>query len=297
MNRKLLVLISVASVVGAAVGAWGWNWYDDRKSNDAAAMQTSGAADERKVLYWHDPMVPGPKFEKPGKSPFMDMQLVPVYAEDAQAADDGAVKVSPQVVQKLGVRTAPVTRNSEPRQLTAWGYVFRDSGGTSVLVDIFERDTAWVKRGLSARVRTPGGGDRTWHGVVNDVSSDLDIGARSFKARVRLRDAKALRVNQQAQVTILGPRPARGALVIPREALIRTGSRTAVVLALGEGRFKPVPVVAGPESGDWIEIQDGVHEGDEVVVSGQFLIDSEASLRASFDRLQPPNQTAPEPTP
>lgn len=296
MNRRPIVLIAVASIVGAAVGAWGWNWYDDRKSNDTAAMQADGASDDRKVLYWHDPMVPGPKFDKPGKSPFMDMQLVPVYAEDAQAADDGAVKVSPQVVQKLGVRTAAVTRSTEPRQLTAWGFVFRAGGGTSVLVDIFERDTAWVKRGLSARVRAPDS-DRTWPGVIDSVSSDLDIGARSFKARIRLRDAKGLASNQQVQATILGPRPARGALVIPREALIRTGTRTAVVLALGEGRFKPVPVVVGPEIGDGLEIRDGLHEGDEVVVSGQFLIDSEASLRASFDRLQSPDATSPEPTP
>jgi Cu(I)/Ag(I) efflux system membrane fusion protein len=74
--------------------------------------------------------------------------------------------------------------------------------------------------------------------------------------------------------------------MVPREALIRTGYRTAVVLALGDGRFQPVEVVPGEESGDWIEIQQGIKEGDLVVVSGQFLIDSEASVRASFSRMQ-----------
>ncbi|MEO6422692.1 MAG: heavy metal-binding domain-containing protein, partial [Candidatus Nitrotoga sp.] len=61
---------------------------------------------ERKVLYWHDPMVPGQKFDKPGKSPFMDMQLVPVYADDA--GDEGKVTISSRVQQNLGIRTAEV---------------------------------------------------------------------------------------------------------------------------------------------------------------------------------------------
>ena len=62
---------------------------------------------ERKVLYWHDPMVPGARFDKPGKSPFMDMQLVPVYADEAS---DSGVKVSPTIQQNLGIRTAIVKK-------------------------------------------------------------------------------------------------------------------------------------------------------------------------------------------
>jgi Cu(I)/Ag(I) efflux system membrane fusion protein len=60
-----------------------------------------------------------------------------------------------------------------------------------------------------------------------------------------------------------------------------------VVLNVGEGRFQPVEVVAGEESGDWVEIRQGIKEGDTVVTSGQFLIDSEASVRASFQRMEP----------
>ncbi len=74
--------------------------------------------------------------------------------------------------------------------------------------------------------------------------------------------------------------------MVPREALIRTGRRNAVVLGLGGGRFQPVEVEVGEEAGDWIEIRKGVKEGDTVVVSGQFLIDSEASVRASFQRME-----------
>ena len=72
----------------------------------AQPTNAASAASERKVLYWHDPMVPGPRFDKPGKSPFMDMQLVPVFADD----QGGGVKVSPDVQQNLGIRTAAVTR-------------------------------------------------------------------------------------------------------------------------------------------------------------------------------------------
>jgi len=104
MNRTL-----VSAAVGAALlaaGGYAGYWYAQRATHGApaAASATAGAEGGRKVLYWHDPMYPAQKFDKPGRSPFMDMDLVPVYAEDG--ADAGGVKVSPRVVQNLGVRTA-----------------------------------------------------------------------------------------------------------------------------------------------------------------------------------------------
>lgn len=76
----------------------------------------------RSVLYYHDPMVPGKKFEAPGKSPFMDMMLVPAYA-GAQGADSGTVAVSPRIQQNLGLRTAEVTSGQLVSQVTAIGTV------------------------------------------------------------------------------------------------------------------------------------------------------------------------------
>jgi Cu(I)/Ag(I) efflux system membrane fusion protein len=76
-------------------------------------------------------------------------------------------------------------------------------------------------------------------------------------------------------------------IVIPLEALIRTGREERVVISLGEGRFVSRSVTAGMESGDWVEIIRGIEPGDKVVTSGQFLIDSEASLKASMTRMQP----------
>ena len=100
MNRKTMAIALLAVLV---VGAGGYGVYrlGMNKGMEAPAAHASaggagGALDPgtgRKVLYWHDPMVPGQKFDKPGKSPFMDMQLVPVYADapaDEGESEDGA---------------------------------------------------------------------------------------------------------------------------------------------------------------------------------------------------------------
>jgi Cu(I)/Ag(I) efflux system membrane fusion protein len=281
--RKNLIIVAVALLVVA--GGFGYYWVHKR------AATPSDAKSGRKVLYWHDPMVPGYKSDKPGKSPFMDMELVPVYADEAGAppATDGrpVVSVAPEVLNNLGVRTHVVTREARTRQLTTHGYLFRagSSAAMHVLVDILDREVDWVRPGLSAEVRLTSLSGQTLAASVESIQSDIDVGARSLKARIRLNAADPrMRPNMFAEVTIHStPQSAR--LAIPSEALIRTGTRTAVVLALGAGRFQPVDVVPGAESGDWVEIRSGLKEGDTVVVSGQFLIDSESSLRASFTRM------------
>lgn len=286
MNAKTTALMLAAALVGALLGITGWTYTNDA-GNGVARATTAAASAGRKVLYWHDPMVPGQRFDKPGRSPFMDMDLVPVYADDAPAGDTAIVTVRPEVVNTLGVRTARAARSSAPRRLETDGYVFRDERGFGVLVDIFDRDAGWVRRGLAAEIRIPELGDRNLKGTVSWVSPDVEFGARSLKARVRLTSpAAGLRANTYAQVAVLGPRPAQARLLVPREALIRTGTRTSVVLALDAGRFKPVDVVIGPEIGEHVEIVEGLADGDRVATSGQFLLDSEASIRASFARME-----------
>ena len=76
----------------------------------------------KQVLYYHDPMVPGNKFDKPAKSPFMDMMLVPVYA-DGDSGDGSKVTVSPRIQQNLGVRTAMVTEGVLSPQVSAVGSI------------------------------------------------------------------------------------------------------------------------------------------------------------------------------
>lgn len=291
MNRKKIWLIAAVILTVASVSVlWAWR----AQPREVTASMDSAVKNERKVLYWHDPMIPGPKFDKPGKSPFMDMQLVPVYADEA-GGEGGApvVTVRPEVINNLGVRTYQIERKARSRRLTTEGYLFRDEvrGGVNVLVDIFDRDSDWVRAGLPAEVRVLDFPGRRWAATVLSVGSDIDIGARSLKATIRPRqNDPALKPNMFAEVTIEAPSVGKK-LFVPRESLIRTGTRTAVVLALGKGRFQPTEVVTGMESGEWIEIVKGIKDGDTVVTSGQFLIDSESSLRAGFQRME----AAPEP--
>jgi hypothetical protein len=277
----MIAAVAAAGLVVIATGTW---YLLSPAPTGMAGAETEKT--ERKVLYWTDPMVPGFKSEKPGKSPFMDMELVPIYQDDAAAT---VVNVRPEIAQNLGVRTHTVRRDGQARRVTTSGYVFRDARGVAVLVDLIARDAGVLRAGNRAEVRVTDAPGQTWNGVIETIEADMDIGARTVKARIRLNQTNTtLKANMYAEVVILGAMPSKQALFIPREALIRTGSRNAVVLALGEGRFQPVEVTPGIESDDWIEIVHGIKEGDVVVTSGQFLIDSEASVRASFQRMEAP---------
>lgn len=164
-----------------------------RHIRDGIRAGSVDPATGRKILYYHDPMVPGAKFDAPAKSPFMNMMLVPAYA-GSEGADSGTVTVSPRIQQNLGMRTAPVAAP-----------------------------------------------------------------------------------------------PAGGKLpLVPSEAVIHTGRRTLVMLAEENGHFRPVPIEAGAEKDGFTEVKRGLQPGQKVVVSGQFLIDSEASLRGLEARLQAP---------
>ena len=118
-----------------------------------------------------------------------------------------------------------------------------------------------------------------------DRNSRLDPRTRTLKVRLNFPNpGELLRPNMFAEVVIYGG-PKHNALHVPRDALIVTGERETVVTALGDGRFQPVDVVTGMKRGGRVEILSGLEEGDEIVVSGQFLIDSESSLQASFLRM------------
>lgn len=154
-----------------------------------------------------------------------------------------------------------------------------------VRVDVFEHQIAGLEPGQTAQMRVPAYPGRTWEGELDYLYPELDPKTRTLPVRLVFDNPDgALRPNLFAEVSIEGE-GRRNVLKIPREALIHTGERESVVLALGEGRFQPVDVTTGARLGGEVEILAGLKEHDEVVVSGQFLIDSESSLRASFQRL------------
>ncbi len=154
-----------------------------------------------------------------------------------------------------------------------------------VIVDVFEQQIAWVEHGKAAEISVPAYPGKSWDGTVDYIYPELDPTTRTLRVRLRFPNTeRLLKPDMFAQAVIYGG-PKRDALVIPSEALIITGERTAVVKVDGDGVFKPVDVVLGMQRGDQAEILSGLNEGDEIVVSGQFLIDSEANIQASFARM------------
>jgi len=363
----------------------------------------------KKILYYHDPMVPGNKFDKPAKSPFMDMMLVPVYA-DSDGGDGNKVTVSPRIQQNLGVRTAPVTQGTLSPQMAAvgsiafnerdqvivqaraTGYVERlqvratldrvakgqalaelyvpdwiaaqeeflsvrrmqgtdlaplvdgarqrmrqvgmsdtqialvDSSGrtqpritlvapiSGVVTELMAREgmtvaagatlfringlsTVWanaevpesqsamLRPGAKVQARSPAAPGATFDGKVQAILPDVNQTTRTLKARLELANPNGTLVpGMFVQMQFMDLRNEK-ALLVPTEAIIQTGKRTVAMLAEDNGRFRPVEVEIGIESGGQTEIKRGLQAGQRVVVSSQFLIDSEASLKGVEARL------------
>lgn len=408
MNR-LTAARNIALVFVAAGLTWAGYLAGSRQGADAPAAAAAPAQDgDRKVLYWHDPMVPGKRFDKPGKSPFMDMELVPVYADEGGA--DAGVKVSPTLQQNLGIRYATV-RRADARdalelvgttqfdesatavvQSRVTGYVERlhtratmqrvrrgqaiatlfvpdwiapqeeylalRQGGNDalaaaarqrmralsipdalvaqaersgkahsrmtltapiggVVTELAARDGAMVSPGMSiARIsglgtiwllaEVPeaqansaragmavtatfaGEPQRRYAGKVRDVLPAVSAATRTAQARVQLdnRDGRLI-PGMLMQVRLEGSQ-AVSRLLVPTEAIITSGKRSVVLVAAEGKGMRPVAVQAGREFGDDTEIVGGLEEGQKVVASGQFLIDSEANLKSVLPKFAEP---------
>lgn len=165
-----------------------------------------------------------------------------------------------------------------------------DLSGVWLLADVYERQAAWLAVGRMAEVRVSSRPGEVYRGTVEFIYPSLDPKTRTLRARMRFDNpGEVLKPGMYANVQILAA-PRENVLSIPRQALIRSGRADRVIVALGEGKFRAAEVVTGLESGDAIEIVTGLQESDRVVVSGQFLLDSEASIKASTLRMQ--NATA-----
>jgi Cu(I)/Ag(I) efflux system membrane fusion protein len=417
-NKTIVAALIAAAVLGGA--GYGLYWLGMNNGMKAAmpagsarpAAGAPGAANVdpstgRKVLYWHDPMVPGHKFDKPGKSPFMDMQLVPVYADEA--ADDGKVSISPRMQQNLGIRTAEVTKGSLTSAVEAVGSVaynerdvvlvqarsngfverlhvralldpvkkgqpladlyvpdwvaaqedylaikrmgagtdglldaarqrmrlagmtddqirlvestgraharltvvspvtgvvaelgaregmtvmagallFRINGLATVWVnaEIPESLAAAVRPGSGVEARTPAFPSEVFKGKVGAIVPEVNAATRTLKARIELANPKGQLIPGMFATLNLSPAARKDVLLVPSEAIIQTGKRNVVMVAQGDGKFQPVDVEVGTEAGGQTEIRKGLEAGQKVVVSGQFLIDSEASLKGTGTRM------------
>lgn len=100
------------AVLTVGIGAAGGGYWLAQRQAKHELLPSSAPTEERKVLYWYDPMQPEQRFDKPGKSPFMDMELVPKYAGSEQ--DPSVLSIPAQAVQNLGMRTSTVIRGVLP---------------------------------------------------------------------------------------------------------------------------------------------------------------------------------------
>ncbi len=164
-----------------------------------------------------------------------------------------------------------------------------------VIADLFEDDAGVIEADQAVHMLSPAQPGRMWHGRVEYVYPTVDPTSRSIPVRMRFDNADgALRPEAFVNVRIeVAPR--ENVLSVPAEAVIRTGQSERVILALGEGRYQPARVTTGSEARGQVEILSGLAAGERVVVSSQFLIDSEASLQGATLRMSPAEEEAPPP--
>ena len=398
-----------AGILAAVLIAGGSGYWLGQSGQSDAPSEAAGSGG-RKILYYYDPMFPNQKFDKPGKSPFMDMQLEPKYADEGSGAAPG-VSVDPAARQSLGIRVVVAEMGSlaatfdvngsidfnqrdvtivqarsggfvervyrlapgdvigagtpiADLQLPEWGgaqteYLSvkklgrpdltaaarqrlrlmgmpegvivevdrtgRTGGRMTVrapiggvvqtlgaragvtlaagqtLAEISGLGTVWLnaalpeaqaglvqvgQRATATLTAFPG---EAFTGRIIAILPTASADSRTLTVRVELANRGGrLRPGMFAVVALGGD--AKPALLVPSEAVIRTGTRSIVMLEKGDGRYHPAEVVAGREGGGKTEILRGLAPGEKVVASGQFLLDSEASLTGLTVRPLEPAQ-------
>lgn len=151
--------------------------------------------------------------------------------------------------------------------------------------EVFESQLAKLRTGAAVEIQADAVPGRRWNGTVDYIYPVLDSATRTARLRVVLDNADgALLPNMFTRLTIAAD-SSESTLLVHRDAVLRTGSMERVVLATGEGRFKSVAVTTGRRSREQVQILEGLESGDEVVISAQFLIDSESSISSDFRRM------------
>jgi len=204
------------------------------------------------------------------------------------SASENIQVVAPQdgVVSFLGVREGMYIQPNTTIMSLA------DLSSVWLQAEVFESQADWVAAGQAAEARLNYMPGEVFSGQVDYVYPILDPKTRTLRVRLHFDNpGERLKPNMYAQVSIYG-KLQPNALSIPLEALIRAPYRDRVVVSLGDGKFRVHEVMTGMESGEWVEIIAGIEEGDKIVTSAQFLLDSEASLVGSIRRLDSTPETA-----
>jgi Cu(I)/Ag(I) efflux system membrane fusion protein len=189
------------------------------------------------------------------------------------------------VVSELSVREGASVSEGMPLMTLS------DLSRVWVIAQVTEDQAAWVAPGKSAEVRLASRPGEMIEGKVDYLYPEFNRTARTLQVRIALSNpGLALKPGMFAHVTLYGGASDQ-AVLVPSEAVIFTGKRSIVLIAEGGGRFRPAQVKTGIENDGRTQILSGLQAGERVVVSGQFLIESEANLKGALDRLQGPEQT------
>jgi RND family efflux transporter MFP subunit len=165
-------------------------------------------------------------------------------------------------------------------------YEIADLSTVWVDVDIYEYELPWVKKGMPAEMNLAYIPGKAFYGKVLFVYPYLDTKTRTARLRLSFSNNDfALKPGMYANVN-LKAKSTENTIVIPQEAIIDSGIRKVVFIALEKGKFRPQEVKVGIEGNDHeIQVLDGLSEGDNIVLSGQFLLDSESRLREAIQKM------------
>ncbi|MEO8603785.1 MAG: efflux RND transporter periplasmic adaptor subunit [bacterium] len=168
-------------------------------------------------------------------------------------------------------------------------YEIADISAVWVYADIYEYEAPWLRLGQAATMTLAYDSSGTYAGTVLYIYPYLKKMTRTLQVRMEFANSKdfALKPDMWADVTLRSA-VSRDGLAVPVQAVIRTGKRNVVLVALDGGRFVPRDVRLGAELGDEFEVLDGLREGDRVVTSAQFLINSESSLQSAISKMLEP---------
>ncbi|MFD2165710.1 efflux RND transporter periplasmic adaptor subunit [Thalassotalea euphylliae] len=162
-----------------------------------------------------------------------------------------------------------------------------DLSSVWVEAEVLERQAPFVNVGASVTMSLDYLPGKTWQGKVDYIYPSLNMTNRTLRLRVRFDNANGeLKPNMQAALSIESAHKAP-VLLLPKQALIRTGKFNRAIVALDEGAYVAVPVTVTQNDDEYFAVASGLSAGDEVVIAGQFLLDSEASKTAAFERLLP----------
>jgi Cu(I)/Ag(I) efflux system membrane fusion protein len=165
-------------------------------------------------------------------------------------------------------------------------YKIADLSSVWAVASVYQDDLPFIKTGMKAVVSVSSLPGREFNGVVQFISPVLDPVSKTASVRVAVRNTSDLAIKPQmfASVKIQSPVSVR-AVSAPEQAVIRSGARNIIIVALGNGRFLPRDVKLGAVGNGYVQVLEGIEEGENIVTSSQFLIDSESNLKAAIEQM------------